>query len=165
MKCSETTSYLHRYSEQSLDKRSHARIQEHVATCKVCADALEHISSVGKLFEHISQDTIPPDADRLLKNALSVYRFKHINSEESLLQSFKTHPLRSVFSFSLFALLAIGSGLFISRDLQLNSDSTASHTSEPAEAIYKLDAFNSSADHSLYKMYTSTVLASGREDR
>lgn len=164
MKCSETTSYLQRYSEQSLDKRTYALVQEHVASCNVCAESLEQISSVAKLFGQHSQDTIPEEADRLLKNALSVYRFKHINSEESLLHFFKLHPLRSVFSFSLFTLLAIGSGFFIGHDLLKTSEQTVTRASEPSEAIYKLDAFNSSADQSLYNIYTGTILASGRED-
>jgi hypothetical protein len=164
MKCSETTSYLQRYSEQSLDKQTYALVQEHVASCKECAESLEHISSVAKLFEQNSQDSLPEEADRLLKNALSVYRFKHINSEESLLHFFKVHPLRSIFSFSLFALLAIGSGFFIGNDLLKTSELTFTQASEPSEAIYKLDAFNSSADQSLYNMYTGTILASDRED-
>jgi predicted anti-sigma-YlaC factor YlaD len=165
MKCSETNNYLQRYWEQSLDKQTHASVQEHVATCKVCTDALEHISSVAQLFEQNSPDVIPEDADRLLKNALSLYRFKYISGEESLLHSFKVHPLRSVFSFSLFVLLAIGSGFFIGRDLLETSESTVSLASEPSETIYKLDAFNGSADRSLYNMYTGTILATGREDR
>jgi len=165
MKCSETTNYLHRYSEESLDKKTHTRVQEHLATCKVCTEALEQSASVAKLFAQSSQDAIPQEAERLLKNALSVYRFKRINSEESLLHCFKVHPFRSILSFSLFVLLAIGSGVLIARDLLLTSGSAVSYISEPSEAIYKLDAFNSSANRSLYDMYSGTVLASDGVDR
>jgi hypothetical protein len=164
MKCSETIRYLQRYAELSLDKRTSALVQEHVASCKGCAESLEHISSVAKLFEQNLHETVPVEADRLLKNALSIYRFKHINSEESLLNSIKVHPLRNIFSFSLFALLAIGCGFFIGNDLLITSNRAVSQVSEPSDAIYKLDAFNSSADRSLYNMYTGTILASGRED-
>jgi hypothetical protein len=165
MKCSETTNYLHRYTEQSLDKQTQVRVQEHLATCKECSETLEHNSLVAKLFAQSSQNGITLEADRLLKNALNVYRFRHINNDVSLLYSFKVHPLRSIISFSLFVLLAISSGVVIGRDLLFTSGSTVSNFSEPSEAIYKLDAFNSSTDHSLYDMYTGTVLASGRGER
>lgn len=162
MQCAKIETKLDRFFDKALSVNELAIIEKHLLVCTKCNNELSIIKGLKEAFNNDLVADIPAKVSEEIYS--DVYNEIHsgINQEFKFLSWFFSVPQTVRISYVTVMLVALVTGFYISNDIWYSNQKPDEYSeAEIVEDVYKLEAFDGSADGLLYSMYVDLAMSPG----